>query len=61
MNETPALAIYNLKQANLFIKEGCTVIGVKKRRVDNKIAIIFKVDDKFKQVMDKWQNYEYKI
>ena len=61
MNEAPALAIYNLKQANLFIKEGCTVVGVKKRRVDNKIAIIFKVDDKFKQVMDKWQNYEYKI
>lgn len=55
------IAIYNLKQANIFIREGCTVVGVKKRKVDNKVAIVFKVDDKFKEIMTKWQNYEYKI
>ena len=54
------IAIYNLRQANLFIREGCKVVGVKKR-VDNKVAIIFQVDDTFKDVMTKWQQYEYKI
>ena len=55
------IAIYNLRQANLFIQEGCKVVGVKKRKVDNKVAIIFQVDDKFKEIMTKWQQYEYKI
>lgn len=59
MNET--IAIYNLRQANLFIREGCKVVGVKKRKVDNKVAIIFEVDDIFRDVMKKWQQYEYKI
>lgn len=55
------IAIYNLLQANVFIKEGCIVLGVKKRKIDNKVAIVFKVDDIFKEVMTKWQKYEYKI
>ena len=55
------IAIYYLRQANLFIREGCKVVGVKKRKVDNKVAIIFEVDDIFKEVMTKWQQYEYKI
>lgn len=58
---THSVAIYNIRQANVFIQQGCSVIGVKKRQVDNKVAIIFKVDDLFNIVMTRWQNYEFKI
>ena len=51
------IAIYNLLQANVFIKEGCIVLGVKKRKIDNKVAVVFKVDDIFEEVMTKWQKY----
>lgn len=51
--------IFNLSQANLFLQNGCRVIGVGTGR-HGKIYLLFVVDDKFTICMDKWNNYDFK-
>ena len=50
--------IFNMKQADLFAKNGCTVIGVGLGR-KSKVYLLFKVDEQFKHMMDKWDHREF--
>ncbi len=47
-----------MKQADLFAKNGCTVIGVGLGR-KSKIYLLFKVDEQFNRMMDKWDNRDF--
>lgn len=55
------IAIYNITQARKFVQAGCKVVDVKKRKSDNKVAIIFLVDDLFNECMDKWRRFEFDV
>ena len=50
--------IFNIKQANLFLEQGCQVVGVGcgKR---GKIYLLFVVDDTFNRLMEKWNRREF--
>ena len=45
--------IFNMAQANLFIENGCRVVGVGFGR-QNKVYLLFAVDETFESMMDKW-------
>lgn len=51
--------IFNLSQANLFIQNGCKVVGVGTGR-HGKIYLLFEVDATFEKWMEKWNNYDFK-
>lgn len=46
--------IFNVSQANLFIENGCRVVGVGFGR-RNKVYLLFAVDEVFEAMMDKWE------
>ena len=58
MNKPQVVVIYNIDQANALVKHGGTVLGSKKHKETKKIGIVFKNDELFKVLMDKWRNYE---
>lgn len=53
------MKIFNIKQANIFIQNNCIVIGC---GLGNKYKtyIEFEEDNKFKDLMRKWKNKEFK-
>lgn len=53
------MKIFNIKQADVFIKNKCIVIGC---GLGNKYKtfIDFKEDDVFRNMMKKWLNKEFK-
>ena len=52
------VVIYNIDQANALVINGGIVLGFKKHKETKKIGIVFKNDELFKVLMDKWRNYE---
>ncbi len=50
--------IFNITQANLFIKHGCRVMGVGLGR-KNKIYVLFLVNDTFNSMMEKWNSKSF--
>lgn len=50
--------IYNIHQANAFVKNGGIVLGFKKKGDTKHIGILFKNDELFQTMMEKWRNYE---
>ncbi len=52
------MKIFNIKQANIFIKLGATPIGCGLGN-KNKTYIEFKEDDKFKELLNRWLNKEF--
>ena len=57
MNKPQVVVIYNIDQANALVKNGGIVLGFKKHKETKKIGIVFKNDELFKVLMDKWRNY----
>ena len=47
--------IFNIKQADLFIQNGCRVANVGLGR-KSKVFISFIVDEKFEEMLEKWDN-----
>lgn len=58
MNKPQVVVIYNIDQANALVKNGAIVLGFKKHKETKKIGTVFKNDELFKVLMDKWRNYE---
>ena len=52
------MKIFNIKQANLFLKNGATAIGCGLGN-KNKTYIEFKDNDVFKKLLDKWMAKEF--
>ena len=52
------VVIYNIDQANALVKNVGIVLGFKKHKETKKIGIVFKNDELFIVLMDKWRNYE---
>jgi hypothetical protein len=50
--------IFNLYQANLFIKKGCEVenVGISK----GAYYVSFKINDNFKKLIDLWNKHQLK-
>lgn len=46
--------IYNIDQANIFIKQGCSVIGLNINDKTNKVFAVFINNTKFQEAMQKW-------
>jgi len=52
------VVIYNIYQANAFVKNGAKVLGFKKKEETKHIGILFENDELFQTLMEKWRNYE---
>lgn len=52
------LKIWDLKQANYFIRNGANVLSVNIDYTSGKTYVKFEVNHCFKQLMTKWQNKE---
>ena len=52
--------IFNISQADLFIKQGCIPVGCGLGR-KNKVYVEFKVNALFLEMMDKWKNKEFSL
>lgn len=49
------MKIFNIKQADLFIKKGCEVVGCGLGN-KNKTYIEFNQNDKLKEMLEKWNS-----
>lgn len=52
--------IFNISQANLFVKKGCKAVGFGLGR-KNKVYVEFEVDTLFLEIMKKWKNKEFSL
>ena len=52
------MKIFNIKQADIFLKHGCIAIGA---GLGNKYKTYIEIqeDDKFKEMMERWNNKEF--
>ena len=50
--------IYNIDQANYFIKNGVTCCGVNIHHTTKNVFLVFKNDTKFQIAFDKWNNID---
>ena len=49
------MKIFNIRQANCLLIEGCKAIATGYGQKDGKVYIMFQVDEKFNAAMKKWQ------
>ena len=52
--------IFNISQADLFVKKGCKVVGFGLVRRNN-VFVEFEVDTLFLEIMKKWKNKEFSL
>ena len=50
--------IFNVRQADLFAKNGCHIVGVGVGR-KGKIYLLFEVNHVFNKMMKKWDNHDF--
>ena len=49
------MKIFNIRQANFLIQEGCKVLYCGYGNKDNKVYLLFEANEQFKVAMKKWQ------
>ena len=49
------MKIFNMRQANFLLIEGCKATATGYGQKDGKVYIMFQVDEKFNDAMKKWQ------
>lgn len=47
------MKIFNIFQADWMYKKGATIIGLGTTK-DKKVYVLFKADEKFKEIMNEW-------
>ena len=50
------MKIFNIRQANFLLIEGCKATATGYGQKDGKVYIMFQVDEKFNVAMKKWKN-----
>ena len=49
------MKIFNIRQANFLLQEGCKVLYCGYGNKDNKVYLLFEANEQFKIAMKKWQ------